>query len=155
MKKLLFAVSVADWFGTNPVSVNGPYPTTGVRWLVKLPRCETCPAQMCSGTIGMMARLYSRFAAGLLVVMTSVVGLGAVTLAKPATSAPLAAPAAALCTIRFSVQAASAAVRGLPSLHFRPDLSVKVQVSLFGERFHLVARYGSGAPCLLVVVSIG
>ena len=42
--------------------------------------------------------------------------------------------------IRFSVQAASAAVIGLPSDHFSPDLIVNVQVSLSAEMLHLVAR---------------
>ncbi len=72
--------------------------------------------------------------------MTSVVAFGAVTVLKPATREPLAVAAAALCMIRFSVQAASAAVIGLPSLHFRPECRVNVQVRWSDERLHLLAR---------------
>ena len=79
-------------------------------------------------------------ASGCLVVMTSVVALGAVTLAKFATRAPFAVAAVGLCMIRFSVQAASAAVIGVPSVHFRPERILKVQVSLSGEVDHEVAR---------------
>ena len=49
-------------------------------------------------------------------------------------------PATELCMIRFSVQAASAAVIGFPSDHFSPDLIVNVQVSWSADVVHLVAR---------------
>src|SRR6185437_9776495 len=140
MKKLRFAVSVAYWSGAYPVSVHGPYPTTGVVWFLSEARWLTWLAQTCSGTMGSWYSRYSMLASGCLVVMTSVVALGADTVAKPATSAPLAVPAAELCMIRFSVQAASAAVMGLPSVHFRPGRMVRVQVRLSAETLHLLAR---------------
>ena len=98
---------------------------------------------------------YSMFACGFLVVMTSVVSFGAVTEAKFDTSDPLAVAATGLLMIRLKVQAASFAVRGWPSLHFRPDLIVNVQVSLSVEVVHLVARYGTGLPSSLIVVRDG
>ena len=79
-------------------------------------------------------------AAGFLVVMTSVVAFGAVTLAKFATREPFAVAAVWLCMIRLNVQAASRAVIGTPSLHFRPERILKVQVSLSGETDHEVAK---------------
>src|SRR5580704_8769371 len=104
---------------------------------LKLPSCDTLLAQMCWGTIGRLLTTYSMFAAGCLVVMTSVVALGAVTVAKFPTSEPFAVPAAELCMIRFSVQAASDARIGLPSVHLSPERIVNVQVSLSGETVHL------------------
>src|ERR1700728_2755725 len=107
---------------------------------LKLPSCDTLLAQMCWGTIGRLLTTYSMFAAGCLVVMTSVFALGAVTLAKLATSEPLAVPATELCMIRFIVQAASDAVIGLPSVHLSPERIVNVHVSLSDEIVHLEAR---------------
>ena len=86
-------------------------------------------------------------ASGCLVVMTSVVALGAVTLAKFPTSAPFAVAAVELCMIRLKVQAASPAVIGTPSLQVSPDRILKVQVSLLAEFVQDVARYGSATPC--------
>jgi len=79
-------------------------------------------------------------ASGFLVVITSVVALGAVTLAKFETKAPFAVAATELRTIRLNVQAASRAVIGMPSVHFWPERILKVQVSLLGDTDHEVAR---------------
>src|SRR5262249_32146191 len=103
---------------------------------LKLARPATSFDQMCSGTIGMPViglLTSSMLDSGCLVVITSVVALGAVTDAKLATSAPLAVPATGFFMIRFSVQAASAAVIGTPSLHFSPERIVNVQVSLSAD----------------------
>src|SRR6516165_3330896 len=94
-------------------------------------------------------------ASGFLVVMTSVVALGAVTLAKFPTRTPLAVAATELCMIRLNVQAASRAVIGTPSVHFRPERILKVQVRLSGESDREVARYGAGWPFSLIIVSVG
>jgi hypothetical protein len=91
---------------------------------------------MCSGTIGMPltgTETLSMLDCGLFVRITRVVALGAVTEAKSLTSEPLAVAAVELCMIRLSVQAASAAVIGVPSLHLSPLRIVNVQVSLSDE----------------------
>src|SRR6516165_3053774 len=94
-------------------------------------------------------------ASGFLVVMTSVVALGAVTLAKLPTRAPFVLAATELCMIRLNVQAASRAVSGVPSVHFRLERILKVQLSLSGDTDHEAARYGAGWPFWLIIVSVG
>jgi hypothetical protein len=88
------------------------------------------------------------FDCGFLVLITSVVAFGAVTDVKFATSEPFSLPAVASVRMRFRVQAASAAVRGWPSLHFNPLWILNVQVSLSADEVHDLARYGPGLPCL-------
>ena len=125
---------------------------------LNLPRFGTWLAHTCSGTIGMPVTgtlMYSMLAWGFLVVITSVVGFGAVTVAKLATSEPFEVAATWLCMIRLKVQAASAAVSGLPSDHFSPDRILKVQVRWSGEVVQEVARYGAGLPCSVIMVSVG
>ena len=60
------------------------------------------------------------FDCGVLVLMTSVESSGAVTDAKFFTSEPFAVAASSFVMIRLSVQAASLAVIGCPSVHFSP-----------------------------------
>ena len=95
------------------------------------------------------------FACGCLVVITSVVSSGAVTDLKFSTSEPFDVAAVALCMIRLNVQAASFAVSGWPSYHFRPGWILKVQVRWSDDVVHESARYGMGSPLLSSMVSAG
>src|SRR5258708_38420187 len=113
---------------------------------------------MCCGTIGMPligTLTYIMFACGALVLMTRVVASGAVTDAKLLTREPLAVPATELVMIRLKVQAASWAVIGVPSLHFRPSRSLNVHVSLSADGVQEAARYGPGLPLMSREFSVG
>ena len=94
-------------------------------------------------------------ACGFLVLITSVVSSGAVTDLKFSTSDPFDVAATGLCMIRLNVQAASSAVSGSPSDHFRPGWILKVQVSLSDDVVHESARYGIGSPLSSSMVSAG
>src|SRR5579875_641794 len=110
---------------------------------------------MCSGTIGMTMTSLGTLASGCFVVMTTVESLGALTVLNPLTREPFEVPAAVLCMIRFRVHAASLAVSGTPSLHFRPVRRWKVQLSLFDETDQDVASHGPGRFFSLPNVRVG
>src|SRR5690606_16412481 len=95
----------------------------------------------CLGTIGTSSAVM--VACGFFSLMTSRVGLGAVTVSKLETKLPLAVAAPGSVIIVLNVHAASSAVACSPSDHVESERMVYVQVSLFGEDSHLVASPGT------------
>src|SRR5688500_13900686 len=107
--------------------------------LLNFEKSPTC-SHTCFGTIGTSSAAI--VACGFFSSMTSLVGLGAVTLRKFATKLPFAVAAPSSVIILLNVHAASSAVACLPSDHLELSRIVYVQVSLSADGSHWVARPG-------------